>query len=310
MTNPEKAMAYQHNKTALASADLDQRVRILTLADRLNLMLTAKSSLANWECKLSCNWANFRYLTILSWHDTKGTAIALTTTAGDSLVLLPVQNGSIADCCSAGIKFVRIQLELDFADLTTATVHPAPNVILQGEYYIQPPQHLRDLTNERNQDYRLTSWLGAADLRTMSTTDVQREILDITHQDDPFDLLEPSFNLSSCRTDNTAVYGELKSLVVHLASDRIHETMFMVLVPGYSIEPHNVFDHIWQCYIDASRTMVRLSAQVYYSIFLNAVRSFYNLEEYPINLAEIFQDHINPSLQKGFHAHSLLNNLV
>jgi hypothetical protein len=47
MTDPKKALAYQHNKTALASADLDQRARILTLADRLNLMLTAKSSLAD-----------------------------------------------------------------------------------------------------------------------------------------------------------------------------------------------------------------------------------------------------------------------
>ncbi len=47
MTNPEKAMAYQHNKTALTSADLGQRARILTLADRLNLMLMAESSLAN-----------------------------------------------------------------------------------------------------------------------------------------------------------------------------------------------------------------------------------------------------------------------
>jgi hypothetical protein len=137
----------------------------------------------------------------------------------------------------------------------------------------------------------------------MSTTDVQWEILDITHQDGPFDLLAPSFNLSSCRTNSTAVYGELKSLVVRLASDTIHEAMFMVLIPGYSIEPHNVLDHIWQCYFDASRMMVWLSAQVYYSTFLNAIRLFYNLEEYPIDLVGIFQDHIDPSLQKGFRSH-------
>ena len=49
MTDPEKAMAFQENKTALASADLDQKARILTLADRLDLMLTAESSLADWE---------------------------------------------------------------------------------------------------------------------------------------------------------------------------------------------------------------------------------------------------------------------
>jgi hypothetical protein len=75
----------------------------------------------------------------------------------------------------------------------------------------------------------LTSWLGPADLRTMSAAAVQRDILGYTHQDGPYDLLAPSFNLTSCRMDSTAVYGELKSLVVRLASDTIHQMMFMEL---------------------------------------------------------------------------------
>ena len=79
----------------------------------------------------------------------------------------------------------------------------------------------------------------------MSRHDNQHQILDITHQDGPFDLLAPSFNLLPCRTDSTAVYGELKSLVVRLASDTIHQTICMELVPGYSIELHNVLEHIW-----------------------------------------------------------------
>jgi hypothetical protein len=226
------------------------------------------------------------------------------TTAGDFSVLLPVQNGNIADCCSAGVKFVCVQLELDFSDLTiVAAANPAPNIILRGEYYIQLPQSSRDLVNSAGTDYKLTSWLGQANLCTMSTTDVQRAILDITHQDGPFDQFAQSFNLSSCCTNSTAMYGKLKLLVVHLALDTVHQTMFMVLVPGYSIEPHSVLNHIWQCYIDANGKTVQLSAQVYYSTFLNALRSFYNLEEYPINLVGIFQDHINPLLQKGFRAH-------
>ena len=49
MSDPEKAMAFQQNKTALASAELDQKARILAMADRLDLMLTAESSLADWE---------------------------------------------------------------------------------------------------------------------------------------------------------------------------------------------------------------------------------------------------------------------
>jgi hypothetical protein len=52
MTNPKEVMAYQHNKTTLTSTDLNQQARILTLAERLDLMFTAKSSLADWECSL------------------------------------------------------------------------------------------------------------------------------------------------------------------------------------------------------------------------------------------------------------------
>jgi hypothetical protein len=157
MSDPEKALAFQHNRTALASADLDQRARILTLANRLNLMLTAEASFADWERKLSKNWSNFRYLTILSWHDEKGARIAARTTAGNSSVLLPVRDGNVADCCSAGIKFVHVQLKLDFADLTiAAAANPAPNVVLRGECYIQLPQSLRDLVNGAGGNYKLT----------------------------------------------------------------------------------------------------------------------------------------------------------
>jgi hypothetical protein len=83
----------------------------------------------------------------------------------------------------------------------------------------------------------LTTWLGAADLFALSPKEVKRDILDITHQDGNFDLLAPNFNLSSCCMDSSAVYNELKLLVVRLTSYTIHQTLFMVLFPGYSIVP-------------------------------------------------------------------------
>ena len=89
----------------------------------------------------------------------------------------------------------------------------------------------------------------------------------MTYQDGPYDLLAPTFNLNTYRTDSTVIYGELKSPVVHLASETIHQTLFMVLVPGYSIEPHNVLNHIWQCYITNDGKPVVLTAQVYYIRF-------------------------------------------
>ena len=121
MADPEKAMAFQKNKTALASADLDQKVRILALADRLDLMLTAESSLANWEQKLHRNWANFANLSILSWHGVNGNIINNTTTAAGASILLPAQDGAANACRAPGVKFVRVQLALDYADLEVNT---------------------------------------------------------------------------------------------------------------------------------------------------------------------------------------------
>ena len=302
-SDAEKSMAFQQIKAALAQADLDQRARILALADRLDLMTTAESILADWERRLNRHWADFTFLTILSWHNTAGAPIDDTTTAADASILKPVQDGAVADCRSAGVKFVRVQLELDYADLAVPRVGAGPAPLLRGEYYIQLPQGSRDVTNAAGNVRRLSTFLGVADLRTLSVDEVQRDILHQTHQDGPYDLLAPSFNLTSCRTDSQTVYGELKSLVVRLASETIHDTLFRVLVPGYSIEPHNVLDHIWQSYVDADNKAVTLSAQAYYTTFLNAIRPFYDLEEYPIDLAGIFQDHINPSLQKGFRTH-------
>ena len=300
MSDGEKALAYQHNRTALANSDLDQRARILALADRLDLMLTAEASLSDWERKLAKNWFNFAHLEIISWHSPTGRQLNNTTDPSDPTVLLPVQDGDPALCRSGGVKFVLVQLSLDFADLNT--VRGAKNTVLRGEYYIQLPQTQATITRNTGAVDRVSTYTGPGDLKRLSQDEVQSIILDFTHQEGPLDLLAPSFNASTCRTDTSGIYSELKSLVVKLASDTIHDQLFAVLVPGYSIEPHTVLDHIWQTSINPDGTTTRLGAQVYYSTFLNAIRSFYDLEEYPIDIAGIFMSHIDPVYAKGFRA--------
>jgi hypothetical protein len=109
---------------------------------------------------------------------------------------------------------------------------------------MQLPKDTVNLNNAAGNAYRLTTFTGAADLRTLSINDIKHAILRATHQDARFDLLEPSFNINSCRTNSTVIYGELKSQVVHLASTTIHQQLFEVLVPGYTLELHNVLGHI------------------------------------------------------------------
>jgi hypothetical protein len=303
MSHAEKVMAFQHDKTAFASTNLDQRVRILTLMGRLDLMLTTKSSLADWEQKFSCNWENFANLTILSWHNVKGSPIADTTSAGDPSVLIWSQTVKLRIAAALELNLSVSNSIWIIWDLLTLAGNAATNPVLQGEYYIQLSQGSIDLTNDRSAQYHLTTYLGADDICRLTPANVQQTILDVTHQDSPYDLFAPNFSLTLCQTDSTAVYGKLKLMVVRLASNTIHNTLFMVLVPGYLIEPHNVLDHIWQCYVDADGKTIELSAQVYFITFLNANRSFYSLKDYPINLASTFQDHINPALQKGFRSH-------
>jgi hypothetical protein len=55
--------------------------------------------------------------------------------------------------------------------------------------------------------YCLTTWLGAADLHTLSLKEVKHDILGMTYQDGPYNLLAQTFNLTTCRTDSKVVYG-------------------------------------------------------------------------------------------------------
>jgi hypothetical protein len=67
---------------------------------------------------------------ILSWHDTNEDVIVDTMSATNPSVLKPVQDGKKDDCCSAGIKFIQVQLKLDYSDLGTTLAGPlAPKIL-------------------------------------------------------------------------------------------------------------------------------------------------------------------------------------
>ena len=96
----------------------------------------------------------------------------------DASILLPVQTGAAPTCRDPGVKFVRVQLALNYADLNR--IDPAPNTTLRGEYYTQLPQDSIDLINGAGNPYRLTTFTGATDLRTLTVEAIKRDILDAT----------------------------------------------------------------------------------------------------------------------------------
>jgi hypothetical protein len=80
------------------------------------------------------HWRDFRNLTILSWHDSTGAIMVNTTTAADSSILLPVQSGVLAACRQQDVRFVRVQVSIDYS-------YSIPGVsLLRLDFYIELPQ--------------------------------------------------------------------------------------------------------------------------------------------------------------------------
>jgi hypothetical protein len=137
------------------------------------------------------HWRYFRNLTILIWHNSTGAIMNNTATAADSLILLPVQNGVLADCWQQDVRFVRVQVSVDYS-------YSIPGVSpLRLDFYIELPQESRAMTNGGGQAYNLTTYVGQADLWTLDTAQARSTILDVTYQSSPGQLVQAAFGTTS-----------------------------------------------------------------------------------------------------------------
>jgi hypothetical protein len=131
--------------------------------------------LSNWNRHFHCNWCNFANLTIISFHNGAGAQVNNTTTATNSAILLPAIDGAITACWKQHIHFVCLKMNLDFASLVT--LDPPEVTVLQVEFYIELPQGSHNLTNGHRYPYRLTTYLGTDDIRTMPPDVFSHDIL-------------------------------------------------------------------------------------------------------------------------------------
>ena len=171
-----------------------------------------------------------------------------TTDAADLSILLPVVDGVVTNCRKKDVKFVCVQLKLDYASLVN--VNPPGATVLRTGFYIQLPQTSVQKTDGYGTAYNLLTFHGPADLQMMSPAEVQAQILNVTFQDGPVDLQPSKFNLSSARTDSSEMGSDNEGRIVRLALATVWHTMFLKLCPGYSMQPHATIDHIRQVYMD------------------------------------------------------------
>jgi hypothetical protein len=235
MKPPEQAHAFKVIKTTLAMPGIDRRAMLNTLGTQISLNATVNGTVGNWYRHFDCNWCNFAHLSILLFHNGVGAQVVNLVTAADPSILLPIQDGAVANCHRANFKFVRFQLNLDFAMLVT--LRPPGNTTLRTEYYTELPQDSFDLTNGNNQAYCLTTNLGPGDLHAIAAADFKRDILAHTLQDQPVDLLSPTFNLTAARLDRSTLVSKIRFKIILIATLSALDCLFNQLCPRYSKEP-------------------------------------------------------------------------
>jgi len=305
MATHKRAHAYHINKTALLSQNIDLRVQLDALGYQLNLSATVEGVINDWLRYFYDRWCDFQAVQILSFHNFKGDEVTDSTDAADPTLLLPVVDGALPTC-RKHVKFVCIQLSVNFVDLVTA-MNPGPTT-LRIEYFIELPQSTRQMTNGVGHVYNLATFHGASDLRTLDAQGVQREITDFTLQDGPVELQAASFGATSARTDSSAIRMEIQEKILRLASSSICHTLFTKLCPGYNNQPHAMLEHIRQVHNDKDGIPVSSSVQACYQQLLNASHPFTSQQEYPISVCSCFVSGLDPHLlttfRRNFPKHS------
>ena len=108
-----------------------------------------------------------------------------------------------------------MQITLDFHPLVS--VDPPGLTTLRVGYYVKLPQTSCAMLNGVGGGYNLVTYHGPDDLCTLTMQQVQADILAQTLQDGPYDLQPASFNLTTARTDGTALRSEIKGKILQLA---------------------------------------------------------------------------------------------
>jgi hypothetical protein len=215
----ECAHAFQICKSALASLNIDIRIIFDALGLQLNCMATINGLVYDFTQVYEEGWYDPANLQILSFHDSTKTRINNTTIADDPTILLPVIDGPLAACRQQDVRFMHVQVSLDFAHLLGAG-HVGPTV-LKLMYYLKLPQQLANMTNGVGAAYVLLTYHGSANIAMMSAREVSKTIIGLCLQHGPIALSGTDFNLQEANIDSTTVKDQLISKLLLLGFDAI-----------------------------------------------------------------------------------------
>jgi hypothetical protein len=110
----------------LHTVPLPPDVHLETFGSYMNCSAIVDGLKFDFQEHLGECWFHMNHLTITPFHDSAGTAIANAVTMANAAILKPVIDGPINDCRPQDVRFVCLQLVLDFRPLS-----------LCGSYYLK-----------------------------------------------------------------------------------------------------------------------------------------------------------------------------
>jgi hypothetical protein len=159
------------------------------------------------------------------------------------------------------------------------------------------------MTNGHGSPYHLTTYLGPDDICTMPLDVFLRNILSVTLQDAPIDLLCPKFNMTAAKIDSMIIKAKINMKVICLTTPSVIDHLFNQLCLGNSKEPHATLDHIRQKYNDSNSNTVFSSVFENYTQILATSCQFINQRVLPISVCQAFMDGLDSCLLTGFRTY-------
>eukprot|EP00956_Cyclotella_meneghiniana_P025135 scaffold51757_cov42-Cyclotella_meneghiniana.AAC.8 len=184
--------------------------------------------------------------------------MATAATPADASILEPVANGPVGDCRPADVRFVRVQLNLDFRDLCTAAA-ATDNTTLRASYYIEVPQSMA--------------------------------------VDAPVELVEAAFNLATVTTESQGIHARITNDILRIALAAIEHAIFEVLCPGYMMEPQAAAESVFQVTKDPEGNAITYTVAQYYAYLLASAQPLLNQRTLPVDLVGIFIKNSHPDIQ-------------
>ncbi len=218
---------------------------------------------------------------------------------------------NLAACHQQDVRFVCIQVSLDVVPLLGA--RHAGATVLKSMYYLELPQQLVNMANGLGAVYILTTFHGPANITMMTAHKVLEEIIHPCLQRSPITLSGSDFNIQEANIDSNMVKDQLITKLLLLGFGTICASVFAILCPGFSDQPHAVLEHIRQALPGPDGQMVVTIIHKFIQRVINASHPFTACKTLPISICDhiicTLDCRIIPSFGKLYDDHAMSHDL-